>query len=403
MTDGRHDILVVGAGPAGGHLARLLARRGLDVLVADRIPTYAANAFSSAGTLLSCMERFGLPMELAGSVWRHLEADSNSEHGRWEGQAATGAVLDFGRLRRHLAEEAEAGGARIALGWKAAGLASDRSGSTVRFLQGKDPVEVRARVVVDATGPARSLMRLAAPAAPAYLMGTGLELLVEVPAECWERFRESLAFFLGSRWIARGYSWIFPMQPGLLKVGAGRYTAGGPEQPAPLRERIDFLLHEVVRQPGARIVDVHGGTLKYARRLGDPYAAGPVIGIGDAVSTLNVLGGEGIRHAMEGAEIALPFILKELEQPGRGFPGYAEAMRKRFKRTWDWSEDLAVRRYLQDSDARLDSMIRFLRPRDLEFVVDILFNYNFPRAARAAGPAYLWSKLRRAGAIFGIG
>ena len=121
------------------------------------------------------------------------------------------------------------------------------------------------------------------------------------------------------------------------------------------------------------------------------------MGVGDAVSTLNVLGGEGIRHALDGIEIALPFLLRELESPGRGFPGYAEAMRRSFKRTWDWSEDLAVRRYLEDSDDRLDSMIRFLRTRDLGFVVDVLFHYNFPRAARAAGPAFLWSKLKRAG------
>jgi flavin-dependent dehydrogenase len=232
-------------------------------------------------------------------------------------------------------------------------------------------------------------------------MGTGLELLVEVPAEVWERYRETLAFFLGSRWIPRGYSWIFPMEPGVLKVGAGRYTAGADDGRASLKDRISLLLREVLRQPAAKLVEAHGGTLKYARRLQDPYAAGSVIGVGDAVSTLNVLGGEGIRHAMDGAEIALPFIMRELESPGRGFPGYAEAMRRRFKRTWDWSEDLAVRRYLEDSDDRLDSMIRFLRPRDLEFVVDILFRYNFPRAARAAGPAYLWSKLRRVGLKFG--
>ena len=111
MTDRRYDVVIVGAGPAGGLLASRLAGRGLRLLLADRLSSYEANAFSSAGTIQECLDRHGLPASVVGSPWRNLEADSNSEHGRWEGAAPAGAVLDFGRLRRHLAEKAQAGGA----------------------------------------------------------------------------------------------------------------------------------------------------------------------------------------------------------------------------------------------------------------------------------------------------
>ena len=157
------------------------------------------------------------------------------------------------------------------------------------------------------------------------------------------------------------------------------------------RKRLYIVHHD------APVLDVHGGVLRYAQGLRDPYAAGGLLAVGDAVSTLNPLGGEGIRHALEGVEIALPFLLAELESPGRGFPGYARAMRRRFRRTWRWSEELATRRYLEDGDDRLDRMVRFLSRQDRDFVVDVLFGYNFARAARAAGPAWARSRLARIG------
>ncbi|MBI4913018.1 MAG: NAD(P)/FAD-dependent oxidoreductase [Acidobacteria bacterium] len=401
MADARVDVAVVGAGPAGGHLARLLVERGLKVLLADRLPDLRKNAFSSAGTTLEALDRFRLPGHLVGAFWKNLSARSSNEEGHWSGVGVSGAVLDFGSLREHLAREAEKGGAQLCLGCKATSWEGGLGEARLRLERGAERFEVKTGILVDATGPARGLMRRAAPPAPAYLVGTGLEWLVEVPPDLWDSWRETLAFFLGRRWIPRGYSWIFPMQEGLLKVGAGRFNPGGPGFPTSLEFHIRQLLGEVLKIPSARVLDVHGGTLRYARGLKDPYAAGPLIGVGDAVSTLNTLGGEGIRHAMEGAEIALPFILRALGDPAVGFGGYAAAMHRRFKGRWDWSEELAVRRYLQDGDGRLDSMIRFLRARDLEFVLDVLFNYNFPRAARAAGPAFLWSRLRRAGARAG--
>lgn len=397
MREPIYDVAVAGAGPAGGHLARLLARQGLKVLLAERLPSFEANAFSSAGTVREALVRYDLPESLVGSHWRSLEARCGGEAVRWEGTEPLGAVLDFGRLRRHLADEAASHGAVLALGCQATGLGTEGLHQVLRLRRGQEQLEVRARVVVDATGPARSLIRTLAPPAPRYLCGVGLEYLVEVPLEVWERYRDTLGFFLGSRWMPRGYSWIFPMEPGLLKVGAGRYTPGRPSGQASLKPCIEKLLGEVLGVPQAPILDAHGGVLRYAQGLRDPYAAGGLMAVGDAVSTLNPLGGEGIRHAMEGVEIALPFLLAELESPGRGFPGYARAMHRRFGRSWRWSEELATRRYLEDSDDRLDRMIRFLARQDLAFVVDILFGYNFGRAARAAGPAWLKARLARAG------
>jgi flavin-dependent dehydrogenase len=395
MGDAVYDVAVAGAGPAGGHLARLMAAQGLKILLLDRLADLDRNAFSSAGTVAETFTKYNLPEALAGSFWKHLEARSNGEQARWESETPQGAVLDFGRLRKFLAQESVQAGAELALGCQATGLSQAGNFLDIHLRRGAERLEVRTRLLVDATGPARSLMRCVAPPAPEYLCGVGLEYLVEVPMDTWERYRETLGFFLGSHWMQKGYSWIFPMEPGLLKVGAGRYTPGKPSGQAALKPAIQLLLNSMLKVPDARILDIHGGVLRYAKGLRDPYAAGAVLAVGDAVSTLNPLGGEGIRHALEGAEIALPFLLRELESPGRGFPGYAEAMHRRFRRTWVWSEELASRKYLEGGDASLDRMIRFLRGERMDFVVDVLFGYNFARAARTAGPAWVGSRFRR--------
>ena len=39
--------------------------------------------------------------------------------------------------------------------------------------------------------------------------------------EAYDRSANALTFFLGYKWMPKGYSWIFPMGNRRLKVGAG--------------------------------------------------------------------------------------------------------------------------------------------------------------------------------------
>jgi len=391
------DVVIAGAGPAGGHLARLLAGQGRSVLLVDAIPDWHHNPFSSAGLPLEALDRWGLPHGLVKARWKGLEIVSTAERGSWAGDRDRGAVLDFGELRAFLGEEARTRGAELRLGTRLTGWeALPEGGCRVKLASKDGNEEVQARVLVDATGPARAAFGLRP--GTDYLYGVGLEHLVEVDEATYQRFGDRLVFYLGKGWVPGGYGWIFPMGQGRLKVGAGVFTVGRGRQSPDLGPFVERLLREEVRA-GSRTLDIHGGLLRYARGLGDHYATGPVIAIGDAVSTLNVLGGEGIRFAMEGAELALPFIEAELAQPGSAFRGYERAMKKRFLRSWNHCEALAIRKYLEEDDSRFDRMVRFLKQQEMDLLMEVLFDYRFGRALRAAGPRYLlgklWRKLRR--------
>ncbi|MDY7016051.1 MAG: NAD(P)/FAD-dependent oxidoreductase, partial [Cyanobacteriota bacterium] len=106
------------------------------------------------------------------------------------------------------------------------------------------------------------------------------------------------------------------------------------------------------------------------------------IAIGDAVSAVNMLGGEGIRHAMMGAEIACSYIEKYLCGELKDFQGYEKEIKRRFARSWNLSEKIGIKRYLIDSDRKIDKGVNYLSALSVEEMMDILFYYKFGKLAK---------------------
>jgi flavin-dependent dehydrogenase len=398
----RCRVLVVGAGPAGGDLARQLAAHGEDVVLVERLPDLRRAAFSSAALPLDALDRFGLPASVVAQRWSGWELLGPGEDRRsWPGGVPQGVVLDFGALREWLVGEAQRWGARVWLGHRALACHQEADGLHTVLRRGDGGrLEVHSDWVIDATGQERSLLGdppAGGPRAESLVSGVGLEWLVQVPSACWERWSDRLAFCLGSDWVAQGYGWVFPMQAPRLKLGVCRLLDPSRDQPplgGVLEQLIERLLAPAERQAMA-VLDRHGGLIRSSIRRREPHRRGRLVGLGDAVSTANLLGGEGIRHALLSSRVLAPLLLEDLRHPPGGccVDRYPLELRRALGWRWSISGRLARRTWLglhgSAADRRLGALLTSLEQEGTSALSDLLFGYRFERYGIRALPYLL--------------
>jgi digeranylgeranylglycerophospholipid reductase len=379
------DVVVVGAGPAGGHCARCLAKAGRNVLLVEQHEDFYKNDFSSAATPLETLNKFALPPEVVGSFWKKIVIVTTNFKNSWEGKKSLGAVLDFAKLRNFLAEEVKKFNSHTWLGCRYLKHYQENGETWVEFQKkGEGKVKIKTQVIVDATGSARAVMYANKQDKPKFLKPAGIEYLIEVPKTTYLKYNDALVFFLGQKWMPKGYSWIFPMENNRLKVGAASYRLEHRilKKTEAIRYYIELLIKDYLQISEYQIIDIHGSTIHYCSGLKDIYYRHNAIAIGDAVSTVNMLGGEGIRHAMAGAEIACSYIEKYLCGDLKSLRTYEKEMKQRFSHLWNLSEKIGMKRYLVDSDRNIDKGVRYLSYLKTEDMMDILFYYKFGKLTK---------------------
>jgi flavin-dependent dehydrogenase len=141
------DVLVVGAGLAGLHTARLLAERGLDVTVAERRRTLAAGIRTTGIFVRRTLDSFDLPEHLFGPGIRDvlLYPPSRRTPVRLTSGRVEYRVADMAGVYAYAHRAAQAAGARVELGLRYAGF----SGGLVRFA---DAPPLAAKFVIGADG-----------------------------------------------------------------------------------------------------------------------------------------------------------------------------------------------------------------------------------------------------------
>jgi len=389
------DVLIAGAGPAGLHLARLLAQAGASVQVVDPLLDLRQSAFSSAALPMEAVREFELPDQVQAAQWHSWQLFGPDDQRRqWQADHVLGAVLDFGSLRQWLAERAVGEGAQLQLAWSVQRWQPGAAGGAIASLRGPggDRRQMQCRWLVDATGQRRALIGEPPPAAGDLVSGEGVEWLLQVPLASWQAWADQLSFMLGSGWVPQGYGWVFPMAPGQLKLGVCRLHDPARVQPPlygllrGLQQRLDLS--------DALVLDRHGGLIRSTIRRREPHQRGCLLGLGDAVSTGNLLGGEGIRHAMASSEVLAPLLLEALAGKAQLLRSYAPKLRRRLGWRWSLSGRLARRTWLSlrgdRGDNRLQRLLQGLEAeRSAEDLSALLFDYRFERYGLKALPYLL--------------
>ena len=377
------DVIVVGGGPAGGQTARQLTKAGHKVLLAERYSSFEDNNFSSAGMTLEPLTEFNLPEKVVGRYWKNLVIQCSKDAYTWTSNEAKGVVLDFGRLRQFLADESVENGGKVLMGHRYAKKTLQDDGVLVDFIDSKTSknIQFKTKLLVDATGPVRKVMYDNKDDQPMMVLGSGIEYLIKVSQEIYDQYKDDLVFFLGHKWALKGYSWIFPMENRILKVGAGKVHIEAKDQDKTnktTKKLTEKVIKDYLKTDDYEIIDVHGGTLRYSPSIRDTFYKDRVVAVGDAVSTVNPLGGEGIRYAMQSANLACEYIDDFLKTGKNNFKSYRKKWRSKNLLKWQICEVSSKRVYIKYTDEQIENRMRFYhQTADFDEILNALFYFRF--------------------------
>ncbi|HNY32370.1 MAG TPA: NAD(P)/FAD-dependent oxidoreductase, partial [Fibrobacteria bacterium] len=237
----------------------------------------------------------------------------------WEAPRYPGAVIDRARMHHDLAMEARRLGVVCNFRTMAKELSPARDGwRTLEATSGEETRTVRARSVIDASGPGAGLDRQAK-----IVRGDAdLEPAVFTFVEGIDFDPQAIEFWYGKDFAPGGYAWVFPSHPGMANVGV--VCAKGSKVSAR-----DGLRH-FLRLRGGKAGAFFGGAIPCTRPGMPPLGDGTLWRAGDAASLANPLGRSGIVEAMESGAMAARAAMDALDADARG----KEAAIESYRRAW---------------------------------------------------------------------
>jgi len=304
------DVVVAGGGPSGLQFARAVAERSdRSVLVLEANGALSDNDKSTGGTFPELVEEYDVPEDV---IMADVSGVTYEAPGASETLPIPAHVLDFPAFLEHLGREAEAAGAQIRTGARVKSpLVEDGRVVGVEYSTDGLLDRLRAEVVVDATGPACTLV-------------TQLDMFdpVGVPLAVGKEYEvaghheiDSLLFRFDHEAAPGGYAWTFPAGDGAFKAGVcwftERFEARTADEDRTIDEYVRDWLAADDRWDHDRTRAVHAGKAAVNGSL-NRRATDGLVAVGDAVASINPLLGEGIRPGMQSADMAAAVVLDAL-------------------------------------------------------------------------------------------
>jgi len=312
MKEERHDVVVVGAGPAGSITAKTAAERGLDVLLIERnqeigVPVKCAEGVSKEIENFVAPDKRWICAEVKGANLYGPDGTKVVMSG--EKMDEVGYVLERRIFDKFLASEAARAGAEVKVRTEAYGIIEDggyAKGVYVRRM-GED-TRILANVVVGADGVESKVGRWAG--IDTRLQPSNISVCAEFLMCDIELNRDYSEFFLGSEVAPKGYAWVFPKGGDCANVGLG---IGG-DVSGEKHRAIDYLKAFVRNKfPKGKTVAEMYGAVPLSGPIYESVADGLIL-VGDAARQVNPLTGGGILYAMRAGEIAGDVIAKASQE-----------------------------------------------------------------------------------------
>jgi geranylgeranyl reductase family protein len=310
-TKSQHDVIIVGAGPAGSTLGYLLASQGIDVLVFDK-EAFPRTKLCGGGitwkTRMLLEEMYGEPFDQIFSVEASSEDYAIYEREKlkvFQGSPEPFHFVDREVYDSKLISLAESKSCRFLLGQKVVDL--DLSRFMVITSSGES---FQSQIIVGADG-INSLVRMKAFPRARFNRYMSLGFQADVPSQQIRTLYQTPApkFFFGySKW---GYGWIFPYKDHFV-VGICGLARKNPR----LKNSFASFLRDVTELN----IDNSSAFKSHMGPSGNfmkSPAKGNVLLLGDAGGLADPLTGEGIYYAHKSAELASQAIRDWFDSSGK--------------------------------------------------------------------------------------
>jgi geranylgeranyl reductase family protein len=376
------DVIVIGAGPAGGQTARELSKLGRKVLIIEKSQEIGQPNYSTAGTPKETVVDFDLPQNILSASWNKIIWATPRQRAVWEFPETMGYVLDFAGLRKFLAIDAETAGAEIFVGTTVSELIENNGiyeGVKYHGIFGDG--EARAKIIIDATGH-QEFGNTTLKINPVLIENLANGLEYQMVGSMLEN-KEALTFYMGQDYAPNGYAWTFPMNDGnQTKVGICVY---GEQNGKTLSELLEKFMNSVADFKMMEPLEVHAGAAHTDGGVKNHVYKNLIL-IGDSAHQINPLGGEGIRHALHAGRMAALVIDEFFKKEDKNIKWLKEEYEKRWKekfyRKWKYSKFLSEIIYHKLDDENLDNLIEALKDLPSSDAYEILFNYKFEILAK---------------------
>jgi len=302
------DVVVIGAGPAGGNAAQAAACRGLTVLLVDKR--------AEPGLPIQCAEFIPLMMRRyapEGVLVQEIEGMRTflfGQEDRWD--PFPGLMIDRHALDAGRVAAAVAAGAQLVVHTRFEGF--DEEGVVLE--QRGIRRTVRAKVVIAADGPKSAV---------AKALGLPLQPTIPTRQVTVRLLKEygSTDIFLDPE-FAGGYGWLFPRGT-IANLGFGGFRVG-----SDFKAKLSRLIERNVARGliAPEILSTTGGDIPVGGVR--PLVHGHVLLAGDAGGFTHPITGGGIPAALISGQAAGEAAAAWLSGDGEAFTEYAQEMQDHF-------------------------------------------------------------------------
>jgi digeranylgeranylglycerophospholipid reductase len=361
------EAVVVGGGPVGSFTAWNLARLGVETTVFEEhaeigVPSHCAGHLSIRS--LRTLGLYPLPDGILENTFSAANFYSSigtnfSVHLKRPVTCAINREL----FDKHIAERAQAAGAKYRLGSRVNSLAIDDGVvKGVNVAHANDAEIVEAKVVIDAEGISSRLLR------ETSLVGLNRQRIVYAVEAEFENVKnlptDAVEVFLGKDYAPGLYAWIIPRLDGTAKVGLAAKT-GNPKE---LLQRL-MSKHPVASKQlsQARILKIAYHPITLGGPIPKSYADG-FLAVGDVASQVKPTTGGGVIFGLTCAQIAAETASEAIRRNDVSSTTLQQYQKRCGEKLgFDFSVMLRMRQFLDSlSDEKIDQTLRVCKQLKLD-------------------------------------